>query len=111
MWVILLSLCFVAFLKVPPSFIITPRNQTVKENERATFTCSATGNPTPQITWIKDGLTVGTGKNLTFTASRNDSGKYQCLITNGLTAGIQESVDLDVHCEYKRISFHNGRVC
>ncbi|XP_068758738.1 fibronectin type III domain-containing protein-like isoform X1 [Montipora capricornis] len=84
-------------VQFPPSFIITPRNQTVKENERATFTCSATGNPTPQITWIKDGLTVGLGKNLTFTASRNDSGKYQCLITNGLTAGIQESVDLDVH--------------
>jgi len=81
-----------------PSFTTKPRDQTVTEYETVTFNCAATGNPTPQTTWIKDGITVGTANNLTFTASRNDSGKYWCFVKNGLGA-VEESADLDV--QYK----------
>ena len=70
----------------------------MKEFETVTFRCAATGNPVPQITWIKNGVTVSTANNLTFTASRNDSGKYWCLIRSGLEAGIEESAALDVQC-------------
>ena len=71
----------------------------MKEFETVTFRCAATGNPVPQITWIKNGVTVSTANNLTFTASRNDSGKYWCLIRSGLEAGIEESATLDVQCK------------
>ena len=37
----------------PPSFTITPVNQTAKEGERVTFYCAATGSPSPTITWSK----------------------------------------------------------
>ena len=83
---------------VAPSFITKPSDQTVTENETVVFSCAATGNPTPQITWIKDGITVGTANNLTFAASKNDSGKYWCSASNRL-GDVKQSADLDVQCK------------
>ena len=62
------------------------------------FNCAATGNPTPKITWIKDGITVGAANNLTFAASKNDSGKYWCSANNRL-GDLEESAALDVQCK------------
>jgi len=81
-----------------PSFTIKPRDQTVTENEKVVFNCAATGNPTPKITWIKDGITVGAANNLTFAASKNDSGKYWCSANNRL-GDVEESAYLDVQCK------------
>ena len=36
-----------------PTVVISPINQTVKENRNAVFQCSATGNPQPTVTWIR----------------------------------------------------------
>ena len=78
-----------------------PRNQTVIENETAIFYCNASGNPTPSITWVKDGTTVGTGNTLRFdTTWRHQSGRYWCKAENGLNVTIKASADLNVQCKY-----------
>jgi len=83
----------------PPSFETKPSDQIVKESEETVFLCSATGNPTPNITWMKDGKTVVHGDTLRFSVSRSDSGKYWCLAENGLGLAVNTSASLDVQCK------------
>ena len=82
-----------------------PSDETVKEFEDTVFLCTATGNPAPKITWMKDGETVAHGDALRFSANRSDSGKYWCLAENGLGVAINTSASLDVQC--KLGSFRN----
>ena len=82
-----------------PSFSRSPVDQTVREGEKVMLRCTAVGNPTPTITWTKDGKTVGTEDTLSFDATRNDSGEYQCSAGNGIS-DITTTVNLDVQCEF-----------
>lgn len=83
-----------------PSFSNVPVNQTINEGDTATFQCTATGNPTPKITWLKDGKAVATGNTISFEANRTHSGKYWCSAENGLKTAINASAYLDVQCKY-----------
>lgn len=68
------------------------------EGASATFYCSATGNPAPEITWTVDGMKVGSGDTLSFETNRNQTGKYWCSVENGLDV-VNASADLDVLCK------------
>ena len=94
----LLRIYFVKFA-VLPRFTSTPSNLTVREDSEATFLCTATGNPTPTITWMKDGKTVAQGDELRFIAKRNQSGEYRCSADNGLGVNITASASIDVQCK------------
>ena len=73
------------------------------ENDELTLQCTATGNPTPEITWIKDGKTVAQGDKHSFEALRSQSGRFWCLAQNGLEVTVNASAYLDVQCEYGSI--------
>lgn len=83
-------------VQIKPNLITTPKNQSIAENKQVTFHCNATGHPIPEITWTKDGMTVGTGSKLTLTVSRGDAGRYSCTAYNGVSAGIKASAYLRV---------------
>ena len=70
------------------------------EKEQIKFTCNAAGNPVPNITWTKDGKTVGTGDTLSLETHRNQSGEYWCSAENGVGLAINASAFLDVRCKY-----------
>uniref|UniRef100_A0A8C9N6Y6 Hemicentin-1 n=1 Tax=Serinus canaria TaxID=9135 RepID=A0A8C9N6Y6_SERCA len=67
----------------------------VKEKHRVTLTCEVTGNPMPQVTWLKDGQAlaeagdpriVSSGRSLQISeAQLLDTGRYTCVASN--TAG------------------------
>lgn len=88
------------FLIVPPSLITKPADQTLEENQEVTFNCTATGNPTPVITWLRDGKVLARRDTLRFEADRDHSGKYWCSANNGLSEAANASAVLDVQCEY-----------
>ena len=71
----------------------------MNESDEVTFHCTATGNPVPKITWLKDGRTVAKGDTLRFTALRNNSGIYSCSVDNGLNVTIKARTFLDVQCK------------
>ena len=73
-----------------------------------TFHCTASGNPVPEIKWIKDDTVVGEGETLTFDALRNRSGEYWCIADNGLNDTVNVSAYLDVHCKYEAVGFSSN---
>ena len=75
-----------------PTITEISANQTIVEGERVTFTCKATGNPLPQITW-KIFLESGSNNAAQLerpspqsirlpSASPRDAGQYVCIAEN-----------------------------
>ena len=73
-----------------PTVVISPMDQTIKENRNVVFQCSATGNPQPTVTWIRADALHWTdrfryerggrleGRHVTL----EDAGKYICVGRN-----------------------------
>uniref|UniRef100_A0A3Q2PP65 BOC cell adhesion associated, oncogene regulated n=1 Tax=Fundulus heteroclitus TaxID=8078 RepID=A0A3Q2PP65_FUNHE len=68
-----------------------PRSIMVTKGQRLVLECVASGIPTPQVTWAKDGLDLRSHNNTRFllsnllidAASEGDSGTYVCRADNG----------------------------
>ena len=72
---------------------IPPKDTNALVNETVELECKGRGNPTPTITWKKDGqpinfasnpryLLQSTGSLRISRAQKSDSGKYTCVATN-----------------------------
>ena len=85
---------------VLPYFMRRPTDHSVMEGNEAIFNCTASGNPSPRMTWLKDGKIIDTGEALKFLAFKNHTGKYWCSAYNGLGLPINTSADLNVQCKY-----------
>ncbi|KAJ7986246.1 hypothetical protein DPEC_G00337960 [Dallia pectoralis] len=79
---------------VPPSIVDegTVHDTKVMEKHNVTLSCEVTGNPVPEITWLKDGESLGTdrchqilshGRFLQISGALvADTGRYSCLAHN-----------------------------
>ena len=93
-------------------FTVLPQDETVAEDSiNVTFKCSASSNPSPTLSWLKDGIAINqnyTGillsdDNQIITigkVQRSDAGVYVCNATNKI-ASVSVSAYLNVQCEYK----------
>ncbi|XP_062542701.1 neogenin isoform X2 [Armigeres subalbatus] len=78
----------------PPSFVIVPQPQTVKEGDTVILDCVANGNPKPTIKWLRNGeeidmndldsrfRIIGTGSLQINSIQDLDAGDYQCRASN-----------------------------
>ncbi len=69
----------------PPTVVITPMNQTVKENQTAVFQCSVSGNPKPMVTWLganRSPLRSPDGRLEVRHVTLDDAGQYTCVGRN-----------------------------
>ena len=88
---------------VKPVIEAPPANQTVVVGSPANFTCIVTGNPHPQVTWLKGGIPLGDTKKQTvngglvaiLSTSEADTDSYTCLASNIVT-NRTETIDLSV---------------
>ena len=75
-----------------------------------TLSCNAIGNPTPSISWTKDGSAVNSlrislssdNTQLTITnVNRSDSGQYRCVAYNSIGDAVtSDAATLDVQRKY-----------
>ncbi|XP_028823701.1 hemicentin-1 isoform X1 [Denticeps clupeoides] len=80
---------------VPPSILGEGTEDVkVKDSQNVTLACEVTGNPVPEITWLKDGQPLATesryrvmshGRFLQITGAKiSDMGRFSCLATNSV---------------------------
>ena len=91
-----------------PEITTHPISTVEIEGSNLLLTCSATGNPTPSISWNKDGTLINVGgdprinlteQNTTLSitnASRGDDGQYRCVASNSLGNATSNTATLDV---------------
>ncbi|XP_024875337.1 basement membrane-specific heparan sulfate proteoglycan core protein-like isoform X2 [Temnothorax curvispinosus] len=83
---------------VEPRVVINPPYQQVREGEPVEFRCEATGNPPPQLDWVR--VHGSMSPEATFyngvwnlpAASKNDAAEYKCVARNNV--GIDEKTTI-----------------
>ena len=71
-----------------------------------TLTCSATGEPPPNITWTKvldngsDSVVLFTGQQFALSNNRSNDGTYRCTVGNGIGSPVNHTARVTVNCEY-----------
>ncbi|XP_027860655.1 brother of CDO [Xiphophorus couchianus] len=81
-----------------------PRSIMVTKGQRLVLECVASGIPTPQVTWAKDGLDLRSHNNTRFllsnllidAVSEGDSGTYVCKADNGMGSDRSATMLYDV---------------
>lgn len=93
------------FETVSPRVKVYPLDHVASLGSNATFTCHATGIPTPAITWTKKGASLPTkhivknGSLAMFGLSVDDQGNYVCSASNAAGHG-DVGVVLRIEGEY-----------
>ena len=80
----------------------SPLNQTVLEGTNVTLHCNASGKPTPNITWTKDGsqAVLFLGDIYGFVnVQRQNAGDYTCTAWNGVGRQSNATATVNVQCE------------
>ena len=85
---------------MPPTITEAPQSKTINEGDRLQLTCKASGQPTPTITWTKDGNQLGKTVDIQ-NSKRTDAGTYVCKAENKVTQ-VTASAQVTVQCKSER---------
>ncbi|XP_068685500.1 hemicentin-1-like [Montipora foliosa] len=83
----------------PPEVTVLTSNINVREGDNVSLDCLPTGNPIPNVTWIRNGdkSVVAKGKRAVLPMiSRTDSGLFYCLAWNGVGNNASGNVRINV---------------
>jgi hypothetical protein len=93
---------YVRYLSAPPSFTNRlPARKNAKEREVLVLTCNVSGNPTPSVTWYKDGRALVEDSQTHFYRSAFEhklvvnnpaGGVYQCETENTYGSSIDQTI-------------------
>ncbi|GIY98286.1 titin [Caerostris extrusa] len=94
-------------INVPPSLMQEPADQTLEENNVASFHCQASGFPEPIVTWMreegsKDSFederikTFPNGTMVYLMLKKTDEGIYKCIVSNNIGQDLNKIVSLTV---------------
>ena len=94
---------------VHPTILAHPESKAVPEGSDVTFTCSANGFPTPEITWKKgsailtnsnSSLYSSDGRNITLAnVKASNTANYSCVASNGNSV-TSNAAQLTVQCKF-----------
>ena len=97
---VLVKLIFV-FSVVPPMSTIHNCPSNVTEGNNVTLYCNATGNPPPEVAWIRSGkVLVKDSAYIMSAIKRNQTGIYECMAWNGIGNNFTANCSLHVLCKY-----------
>ncbi|XP_046673788.1 lachesin-like isoform X1 [Homalodisca vitripennis] len=96
---------------VPPDILDYPTStdMVIREGQNVTLRCAASGSPTPNVTWRREGgegIPLGNGQEVstiegsTFNISRVNRlhmGAYLCIASNGVPPSVSKRIMLIVH--------------
>ena len=97
---------------MPPGIANVENDQVVCEGSLVTLSCSATGKPTPNITWteLEDNSTNSApllpavdGKYVLSNIQRSANGTYRCTADNGVGAPVNRTVRVKVQCKSRTL--------
>ena len=94
---------------MPPRLTVTPERQSRRTlGTNYTLTCNASGDPTPNITWTKEGLTAEqfnvSGHKLDLVDIKVENvGSYKCTADNGYGNPATSLAVVDVKCMYMKL--------
>ena len=92
-------------ISVPPRITVLPARQSrITLGTNFTLTCNASGDPTPNITWTKEGRTAAqfnvSGHKLDLVnVNVDDVGSYKCTADNGYGTPATSLAVVDVRCK------------
>lgn len=104
-------MCFLSLFPLltdPPSISDLPPNTVIQEGKNVTLYCNVTGNPSPKITWTKDGsvkVLSGAERFIILNVTRQQAGDYVCTARNGMGTSANTTLMLTVHCR-----LHSGSI-
>lgn len=91
----------------PPSLTSRAPNQLGLEGDpEITLTCTADGEPQPNITWTQvfangtDSHVLSTREQFILPSNRTSDGTYRCKASNGIGSDVNHTVTVVVNCEY-----------
>ena len=96
-------------VSVPSSVEISNKTATAVEGDRLNFTCTASGQPKPNIAWTKVGSTtvITDTPSVSFIVDRPGTAdnmiQYQCTASNGVKTPATATVNVTVYCKSRII--------
>jgi len=100
-------LLLVTFAEPPSITYLTTVNASYNEGSPFNISCTATGNPEPDVRWVHNGQAKSFGiYTIQFSLrkiSKADAGIYTCKANNS-AGSVEKHVNLEINCKY--VNFH-----